>query len=106
MKLALVLITILLINIIFGYWRSSTRRLSVQWVMAIHIPVPIAIGLRLALLGWSWALLPAFVAAFAAGQFIGDKIRHYWAKRQNVRLSSFLVRDLIRVLSSERAKND
>jgi len=106
MRLALVLITILLINLIFGYWRSNTRKLSLQWAMAIHIPVPIAIGLRLAFFGWSWVLLPAFVSAFAAGQFLGGRIRRYWATQQNMPLSSFLVRDLIQVLSADRAKNN
>ena len=111
MKLALVLITlvlitIVLINLIFGYWRSNTRKQSLQWALAIHIPVPIAIGLRLALLGWSWLLLPATVAAFTAGQFIGGRIRCYWARQQNVPLSSLLVRDLIQVLAADRAKYD
>ena len=106
MKLALVLIIILLINIIAGYWRAGTRKLSPQWALAIHIPVPIAIGLRIAFFGWNWILLTAFVAAFTAGQFIGGRIRGYWANRQNAQLSSFLVRDLIQVLSARRGKND
>jgi len=100
MTILLVLICIFLINIPFGYWRSNTRRLSIQWLLAIHIPVPIAIGLRLSLIGWSWILLPAFVAAFAAGQYTGGKIRHHLAKQQHLQISSCLVIDLVRVLST------
>jgi len=100
MTLSLVLISIFLVNIFFGYWRSNTKRFSVLWVLAIHIPVLLAIGPRLSLLGWSWAMLPALVAAFAAGQYTGDRIRHRIAKSQRIQLSSCLVMDLVRRLST------
>jgi len=100
MILSLVLISIFLVNIFFGYWRSNTKRFSIQWVLAIHIPVPLAIGLRLSLLGWSWAMLPAFVAAFAAGQYTGDRVRHRIEKSQWIQPSSCLVMDLARILPS------
>ncbi len=98
MTMLLVLICIFLINIPFGYWRSNTKTLSIQWIMAIHIPVPIAIGLRLALLSWSWILFPAFVAVFAAGQYTGGEIRHHLEKRQHLQMSSCLVMDLVKAL--------
>lgn len=91
-----ILSSVAFINVFFGYWRSSVRKLSPQWLMAVHIPVPIAIGLRLAFLGWSWVLLPAFVAAFFLGQFGGGQIRRL-LKKARIRLSSFLVLDLFRV---------
>ena len=106
MRLALVLIAILAINVVFGYWRANTRRLSPQWLMAIHIPVPLAVGLRLEFLHWNLALLPAFVAAFFVGQLVGDKIRRYWAKRQDLQLGSFLLKDLVMVVSASRSKRD
>ena len=98
MKIVLVLVSILLLNVLFGYWRSNTPKLSIQWIMSIHVPVPIAIGLRLSLLGWSWTLLHAFVAAFAAGQYAGGKIRHYLAGGERRRLTSCLVTDVFRVV--------
>jgi len=93
--LFLVLISIFVVNIFFGYWRSNTRRFSVQWIMAVHIPVPLAIGLRLLLLGWSWVTLPVFVATFFAGQYMGGRIRQYLAKWRPMRLSSCLVMDML-----------
>ena len=77
MDLFLVAVLIFLINAFFGYWRSSTRRFSVQWLMAIHIPVALAIVARLLLLEWDWATVPIFVAAFIAGQYAGGIIRSY-----------------------------
>ncbi len=77
MDLLLVAVLIFLINTFFGYWRSSTRRFSVQWLMAIHIPVALAIVARLLLLEWDWATVPIFVAAFIAGQYAGSIIKSY-----------------------------
>ena len=102
MKLALVLAAIILINLFFGYWRSNTKKLSLQWIMAVHIPVPVAIGLRFAFFGWSWLLLPAFVGAYTLGQFTGGRLRRLLAKREKIQLGSFLPKDLISVLVSER----
>jgi hypothetical protein len=99
MMLFLVLLAIFFINIPFGYWRSNARRFSLQWLMAIHLPVPLAIGLRLSLLDWSWALLPFSVAAFAVGQYAGGKVRWLLSRRKEMRLSSCLVMDLFRVLT-------
>jgi len=96
MTLFLALVSIFLVNIFFGYWRSNTRIFSIQWIMAVHIPVLVAIGLRLSLLGWSWAMFPVFVAAFAAGQYVGGKIRQRLMKRRQRRFSSCLVMDLVR----------
>jgi hypothetical protein len=93
----IVTLVIFLINIFFGYWRSNTGKLTAQWIMAIHIPVPIAIGLRLGLLGWNWFTLPIFVAAYAGGQFSGGKIRGR-LKKLAFPLTSFLAADLYRLL--------
>ncbi|MBI4180527.1 MAG: hypothetical protein HY528_01185 [Chloroflexi bacterium] len=80
MSLFLVVALIFLINILFGYWRSNTRRFSIQWLMAIHIPVALAIGIRLLLLEWNWVAIPIFIAAFAVGQYVGGTVRGYWVK--------------------------
>ncbi len=100
-----VFVVILLINVFFGYWRSNTRRLSLQWVLAIHIPVPLAIGLRLAFLGWNWYQLPLFIGAFAIGQYSGGRVRGLLAKK-SVPLSSFLIADISKLVATWRKKND
>ncbi len=90
----IILAAIVLVNIFFGYWRSNTRTLSVRWFLAVHLPVPIAIALRLSFLGWNWVLLPIFVGGYAAGQFAGTGIRKLLRRKRSLNLSSFLVRDL------------
>ncbi len=38
---------IYIVNLPFGFWRAFTRKFSWQWILAIHVPVIIAISLRL-----------------------------------------------------------
>ncbi len=74
--LAGVALAILLLNLPFGYWREGVRKFSPQWFLAVHVPVPLAIGLRFAVgLGFRLATLPLFVAAFFGGQFLGGRLR-------------------------------
>jgi hypothetical protein len=105
MTLFLVLISILLVNVFFGYWRSNTKKLTLQWIMAIHVPVPIAIGLRLLFLSWSWIMVPVFVATFFSGQYIGGVTRRWLAKLQLIRLSSCLVLDIVGVMRQRRTNS-
>ena len=97
MTLLVVVLLIFSVNVFFGYWRANTRRLSWQWFLAIHIPVPIAISLRLWLLnGFSWATLPLFVAVFFGGQYAGSLLRGWLEGHRRDQLSSCLVMDLVR----------
>ncbi len=94
---------ILIINVPFGYWRANVRRLSAQWFLAIHLPVPIVIALRLTSgLGWQLATIPILVAVFFAGQFLGTKLHRWWSKRARVPLTSCLVVDVVHVLQAGR----
>jgi len=67
---------ILALNLPFGYWRAGVPRLAPPWFVAVHAPVPLAIGVRFALeLPFRWSTLPLYVAAFCAGQWLGGKLR-------------------------------
>lgn len=64
------------VNLPFGYWRAGTKRFTLPWFLAIHLPVPLAVALRLAAgVGWRLGALPLFVGAFFAGQFVGGRLR-------------------------------
>ena len=74
-------LVIVLLNLPFGYWRAGTRRFSLPWFLAVHVPVPIAVSLRLAVgMGWRLGALPVFVGAFFAGQFLGGGVRRAWSR--------------------------
>lgn len=82
MKLWLVAGLVLLLNLPFGFWRAMARKFSLQWVLAIHVPVPFVIGLRFASgLGWRLGTFPVLIGAFFTGQFVGGRLRHWWRPR-------------------------
>ena len=67
---------VLLANLPFGYWRARCRKFLVTWFMAIHVPVILAIALRLWLgVAFRFSTLPLFVLACVGGQFLGGRIQ-------------------------------
>ncbi|OHB78052.1 MAG: hypothetical protein A2Z34_09365 [Planctomycetes bacterium RBG_16_59_8] len=65
-----------LLNLPFGYWRANVPTRSFQWFLAIHMPIPFVIALRLVGdVGFGWTTYPAFIGAFAVGQLLGGLLR-------------------------------
>jgi hypothetical protein len=75
-KLWIIALVVFLLNLPFGYLRASARRLSLKWFLAIHVPVPGVIALRLLSgVGWRATTFVVLVAAFSAGQLLGGFVR-------------------------------
>ena len=67
----------LVLNLVAGAWRSTQRRLSWRWFLAIHAPIPFVIGLRLLMgVGWSW--IPLMVVCAVTGQLLGAWLFGLW----------------------------
>lgn len=101
MNLIIVALLTLLINIPFGYWRANVRKLSLQWILAIHIPVPFIVFMRFYYeLGFEPYTYLILVSFYFIGQFAGVKFFYY---RKNLKMlnSSCLVMDLYRSIKSE-----
>lgn len=95
-KLIIISVAVFLLNIPFGYWRANVRRFSAQWFLAIHIPVPLIISMRLlAHIGFSWYTYVFLVGAFFLGQQGGAMVIR-WARIHCRHESSCMVMDLIR----------
>ncbi len=93
-----VTIFIFLFNIPFGYWRINVKKFSLQWVLAVHIPVPFIITLRfMTPIGFAWYTYIFLVGAFFLGQRIGGSIHNRMGKT-NKNISSCLVMDILRTL--------
>jgi len=74
-NLLLVSMIVLVLNVPFGYWRANVKRYSLQWFLAIHVPVIFVIGLRLTFhLGFAWYTYVVLVTAFFLGQQFGSMI--------------------------------
>jgi hypothetical protein len=87
---------ILIFNIPFGYWRINVRKFSLQWVLAVHIPVPFIIALRLLTsVGFAWYTYVFMVTAFFLGQKTGAYIHQFFEKKCSEH-SSCLIMDMYR----------
>jgi hypothetical protein len=90
-----------IINIPFGYWRANVRRFSLQFLLAIHIPVALIILFRFAAeTGFEIVTLLFTVPSFIIGQYAGSRIYLFRKLRELVPLSSCLVMDMVREKSN------
>jgi hypothetical protein len=77
MGLWTVALLVFLLNLPFGYWRASVRKMSPQWFLAVHIPVPLVVALRIySGLGFKWISFPVIIGAYFLGQFVGGRLRN------------------------------
>ncbi len=97
MKLLIVAFVIFLFNIPFGYWRSNVKKFSLQWALAIHLPVPFVIALRYASgIGFAFITYPVLVTAFFLGQFSGSKLKMILINNEATPLTSCLPCDIVK----------
>jgi hypothetical protein len=63
----------------FGFYRAFTRKFSVRWFLAIHLPVPLVFLARLE--GHlPYTFIPFTCAAFFAGQLLGGFAGRRWQR--------------------------
>ena len=78
MNLWLVAAIVFAMNVPFGMWRDRSRKFSWQWILAIHLPVPMIIALRLLSgLGFHLYTFPIMIGAFFLGQYAGGKLNRF-----------------------------
>ena len=101
MRLLLIALIVFLFNIPFGYWRTNVKKFSLQWVLAIHIPVPFVILLRIyGDIGFELYTYPIIVGVFFLGQYGGKRIFQYLKNKNKEALSSCLIMDYYRIICS------
>lgn len=84
--IVVVAVAVAVINIPFGFWRDSVKKFSLPWILAIHLPVPLVIALRLVShLGWQFSTFPVLIGAFFLGQFLGGRLHRRWVGKQSAR---------------------
>jgi Cu/Ag efflux pump CusA len=91
-----------LLNIPFGYWRAKVKKFSKEWFLAIHLPVPLIVLMRL-LMGVHINIptVITFVAAFFLGQRTGMVLNQILEKKLG-ESSKNLVADLVRLKANDR----
>jgi hypothetical protein len=87
---------VFLLNLPFGYWRANEPKLSRGWFLAIHLPVPFVIALRVfSGLGFQFITFPIMIGAFFGGQLAGGWLHDLRRNKAASRVSSCLVWDLV-----------
>ena len=87
---------VVILNLPFGYWRTSAEKFSRPWFLAVHIPVPFVIALRISSgLGFQLATFPIMIAAFFGGQYIGGMIHRGAGKIMRTPATACLVWDVV-----------
>ncbi len=72
---------VVVVNLPFGFWRASVKKFTRPWFLAVHLPVPLVIALRIASgIGFHLITLPVTVGAFFAGQLLGGLVRSSWVR--------------------------
>ncbi len=80
MNLWTVALLVFLLNVPFGWYRARAVKFSRGWFLAVHLPVPFVIALRLASgLGFHLATFPVMLGAFFAGQLVGGLLYRWRA---------------------------
>lgn len=81
MNLFYAAISVLLLNLPFGYWRANVPKMSLKWFLAIHIPIPFVVLLRFWFdIGFKLYSYPIIIFAFFFGQYLGKKYKLYREK--------------------------
>jgi hypothetical protein len=83
MSFYIALAIIFLLNLPFGYWRGHVRPFSFPWILAVHLPLPLVIIVRiLGGVGWHIKTFPLLAGAYFAGQYLGGNL-YTQLKRRN-----------------------
>jgi hypothetical protein len=72
----------LLLNIPFGAYRFTVRKLSWRWFLAIHVPIPAIFILRISA-GYGYQFIPWLLAGAIAGQILGSRLFAIWHARRH-----------------------
>ncbi|MFH0915721.1 MAG: hypothetical protein V1912_04650 [bacterium] len=76
-----ILAAVILMTLPFGFYRAYTRKLSLRWFLAIHMPVPLVFLVRLES-HLSYTFIPFTFLAFTAAQILGSRLGRWWIKRR------------------------
>jgi hypothetical protein len=75
-------VVVFLLNLPCGAWRAQVRKFSWAWLLAVHLPIPAVVWLRIAGgSGFRIGSFPPLIAAFLLGQWCGGRLGRLWLTR-------------------------
>jgi small-conductance mechanosensitive channel len=85
-RIVTVLAAVVLVTLPFGFYRAYTRKLSLRWFLAIHLPVILVVLLRVGM-HLPYVFIPFTFLAFTAAQFAGARAGQWWIRRHPARVA-------------------
>ena len=82
-RVVAVLAAVVLVTLPFGFYRAYTRKWSVRWFLAIHVPVILVVLARYEA-HLSYKFIPFTFTACVAAQYLGGRIGRWWIKRRRI----------------------
>lgn len=82
-RIVVVVAVVFLLTLPFGFYRAYTRKFSLRWFLAIHVPV-ILVFLARYEAHLSYAFIPLTCASFTAAQYAGGRLGRWWINRRPV----------------------
>jgi hypothetical protein len=80
-RVVAVLVAVLIVTLPFGFYRAYTRRMSLRWFLAIHLPVILVVVARVEA-HLPYTFIPFTCLAFASAQFLGARAGRWWIGRR------------------------
>lgn len=82
-KLLAFILLAIIINIPFGSCRLLTKKFSLAWWLAIHLPIPLIILLRKVAFNLPLWVIPISIVSAVIGQIYGGKLRLFGLAQEN-----------------------
>jgi hypothetical protein len=79
-RIVAVLVAVVVVTLPFGFYRAYTRKMSLRWFLAIHLPVILVVVARVEA-HLPYMFIPFTCLAFASAQFLGAKAGRWWIRR-------------------------
>jgi len=80
-RIIVVLATVILVTLPFGFYRAYTRKFTLRWFLAIHVPVALVFLARFEA-HLPYTIIPFTCLAFAAAQLAGARLGRWWIGRR------------------------
>lgn len=72
-----------ILNLPFGWYRHDTKKMSLKWILSIHLPIPLVFVLRRALGLGLWSI-PFLVLFDILGQVGGSRLNARFGKHEKL----------------------
>jgi hypothetical protein len=86
-RVVVVLVAVVLVTLPFGFYRAYTRKWSLRWFLAIHVPVILVFLVRYEA-HLAYTFIPFSFTACVAAQYLGGRVGRWWIRRRKTSVAN------------------